>query len=132
MLSSTKEIKCLADTIYHESRGEPKLGQIAVGLTTLNRVRDKRFPNTVCKVIRQKGQYSWVKHNPTVKEKKKYKEIKHLATRLYTNRSKYYSKYPVLKYTYFFSRGEFRNLRFITKIGNHRFYGFIRQSSKNS
>lgn len=124
--SNTKEIKCLTDTIYHEARGESELGQIAVGLTTLNRVKDKRFPSSICGVIKQNKQYSWVRHNPPIKDKQKYKEIKRLAINLYINRSKYYSKYPVLKYTYFFSRGKSKNLRLITKIGDHRFYGFVR------
>ena len=38
------EIDCLALNIYFEARGEPKLGQIAVGHVVLNRVVDKRYP----------------------------------------------------------------------------------------
>ncbi len=60
------EIDCLALNIYFEARGEPRLGQIAVGHVVLNRVVDRRFPATVCGVIRQGGekvlnrcQFSW-------------------------------------------------------------------------
>lgn len=49
-----KELMCLARNIYFESRGEPRNGKVAVGVVTLNRVEDPRFPNTVCKVVKQK------------------------------------------------------------------------------
>ena len=44
---------CLAKNIYFEARGEEIAGQYAVGLVTLNRVRSKRFPNTICGVVYQ-------------------------------------------------------------------------------
>ena len=61
-----EELDCLALNIYHEARGEPDLGKLAVGHVTLNRVADARFPTTVCAVVRQGGeeklhrcQFSW-------------------------------------------------------------------------
>ncbi len=45
--------KCLATAIYFESRGEPLEGQIAVAEVILNRVDDRRFPNSVCAVTNQ-------------------------------------------------------------------------------
>jgi len=41
----------LARIISAESRGEPLLGQIAVGNVVLNRVRSRQFPNTVRDVV---------------------------------------------------------------------------------
>ena len=53
----------MSKNIYFESRGEPEAGQQAVADVTLNRVNDKRFPDTVCKVVYQKYkgicQFSW-------------------------------------------------------------------------
>jgi spore germination cell wall hydrolase CwlJ-like protein len=49
-----KELMCLARNIFFESRGEPEAGKIAVGVVTLNRVEDPRFPKTVCEVVKQK------------------------------------------------------------------------------
>lgn len=43
---------CLALNIYHESRGESISGQFAVAHTTMNRVRDRRYPNTLCGVVK--------------------------------------------------------------------------------
>ena len=47
------QMQCLAQAIYFESRGEPLAGQIAVAEVVLNRVDDRRFPNTVCGVTKQ-------------------------------------------------------------------------------
>ena len=51
------EVKCLAQNIYFESRDQSVKGQIAVALVTINRVKSKRFPNTVCRVIHQASRY---------------------------------------------------------------------------
>ena len=47
------EIWCLAENIYHESKGEPIEGKISVAKATLNRVKSPNFPNTVCEVVYQ-------------------------------------------------------------------------------
>lgn len=44
---------CLALAIYHEARGEPLEGQIAVAMTVLNRVASKAYPDTICGVVFQ-------------------------------------------------------------------------------
>ncbi len=61
-----EEITCLAQNIYFEARSEPVDGMLAVGHVVLNRVASKKFPNSVCKVVRQGGerrrnrcQFSW-------------------------------------------------------------------------
>jgi hypothetical protein len=61
-----KEIECLAQNIYFESRSESRQGQLAVGHVVMNRVADKHYPNSVCEVVKQGGekrlhrcQFSW-------------------------------------------------------------------------
>ncbi len=54
-----REIRCLALNIYHEARGEPHHGQLAVALVTMNRVRSDKYPDTVCGVVWQRRQFSW-------------------------------------------------------------------------
>ena len=49
-------LECLALNIYWEARSESLDGQKAVAAVTLNRVKDARFPDTVCGVTRQGGQ----------------------------------------------------------------------------
>jgi spore germination cell wall hydrolase CwlJ-like protein len=46
--------------IYHEARGEPLAGQIAVALVVQNRVNSPKFPNSICAVVHQ-GHY-WEGH----------------------------------------------------------------------
>lgn len=48
-----EERHCLALNIYHEARNQSEDGQIAVGLVTLNRVLSKRYPSTICRVVKQ-------------------------------------------------------------------------------
>ena len=45
--------RCLSEALYFEARGESVSGQFAVAEVILNRVASKRFPNTVCGVIKQ-------------------------------------------------------------------------------
>ena len=60
-----EDLECLALNIYHEARSEPEEGRLAVAAVTLNRVESKRFPDSVCDVVKQGGQrlnrcqFSW-------------------------------------------------------------------------
>ena len=45
------QVKCLAEAIYFEARGENVIGQYAVAEVILNRVDADQFPNSVCKVV---------------------------------------------------------------------------------
>ena len=54
------ERELLARLINGEARGEPYIGQVAVGAVIMNRVKDPSFPNTIAGVIYQKGQFSCV------------------------------------------------------------------------
>jgi len=45
------ELRCLAENIYFEARGEPLDGQYAVAEVTLNRVASPYFPDTICEVV---------------------------------------------------------------------------------
>lgn len=53
------DVRCLAENIYHEARGEPIIGQLAVAKVTLNRVKHPRYPDTICRVVKQYKQFSW-------------------------------------------------------------------------
>ena len=62
---TARQLRCLELNIYHEARGESKAGKIAVAMVTLNRMRHKRFPDTVCDVVKQPGQFSWYGNKST-------------------------------------------------------------------
>lgn len=50
---SRDQADCLATAIYYEARSEPVVGQIAVAEVIMNRVRDYRYPDSVCGVVYQ-------------------------------------------------------------------------------
>jgi spore germination cell wall hydrolase CwlJ-like protein len=50
---SARQMRCLAEAIYFESRSEPEAGQAAVAQVVLNRVRSGIYPSTVCGVVYQ-------------------------------------------------------------------------------
>lgn len=66
----TAAVMCMALNIYHEARGEPLVGQIAVVNVVNNRVASPLYPDNICDVvkeaeywgehpIRHKCQFSW-------------------------------------------------------------------------
>lgn len=56
---SKSEFHCLQQNIYFEARDQSELGQRAVAWVTLNRMAHKKYPNTICKVVWQRKQFSW-------------------------------------------------------------------------
>lgn len=52
------QLYCLAKNIYFEARGDSLAGRYAVADVVLNRVKDIRYPNTICEVIYQGRQDS--------------------------------------------------------------------------
>ena len=87
------ETGCLAENVYFEARSQGFAGWVAVAQVTLNRVEDKRFPNTICEVVKQgltyesghpiknKCQFSWYCDGKSdkVKNLKVYSEINELV-----------------------------------------------------
>jgi len=65
---ASAEQTCLATAVYFESKGEPLKGQLGVAHVILNRTKSGRFPHSVCGVVRQPGQFSFVHggHLPAV------------------------------------------------------------------
>jgi len=51
LFTDEQEAKCLAMALYHEARGEAKLGQIAVAQVILNRVKSTKYPDSICGVV---------------------------------------------------------------------------------
>ena len=51
--------ECLALNMYYEARGQGTAGLLGVTAVVFNRVKDKRFPNTICEVIEQGPTSKW-------------------------------------------------------------------------
>ncbi len=66
------DLRCLAENVYFEARGEPLKGQYAIAEVTLNRLHSPYFPNTICEVVhdtrwdparrRLVAHFSWTGH----------------------------------------------------------------------
>jgi N-acetylmuramoyl-L-alanine amidase len=118
---SDTDVSCLAKNIYHEARGEPIQGQIAVAAVTMNRVASAKFPDSVCGVVYQPKQFSWVRQKDNHMGKGDSWRLAHEIARDYlmglhkdpTNGSKFFH---VKHNDYGWKR------RRTVIIGNHQFY----------
>ena len=59
--ASDAEQECLANAVYFEARGEPLQGQLAVAEVVMNRAASGRFPASLCGVVVQHAQFSFVR-----------------------------------------------------------------------
>lgn len=123
-----RELKCLADNIYYESRGESQNGKIAVAGVTLNRVSSNKFPENICSVVYQRTrstcQFSWTcsrkrKPNPAA-----YEESFKIAEKVLTEEIDHSNIIGdnVMWYHADYVNPRWYNLRKVTKIGRHIFY----------
>ena len=55
------DMKCLAQAVYFEARGEPLAGQLAVARVVINRATSGLYPPDYCAVVTQRSQFSFVK-----------------------------------------------------------------------
>ena len=147
------EFICLVENIYFESKGESMRGKIAVGIVTLNRLKDPRYPKTICEVVKQGPvRESWkTRSDPNLSaDSRIYNPIRHRCQFSwwcdgYKERIKYdenwidsvkaaksalSGKYDDLvsgatHYHAVYVTPEWANrLRFIVQIDNHRFYEY--------
>lgn len=56
-----EELRCLASTVYFESKGETLEGQLAVAKVVIARRDSGRFANSLCGVVYQPSQFSFVR-----------------------------------------------------------------------
>ena len=56
------DLRLMASIINCEAGGESYQGKVAVGIVVMNRVKSKAFPNTIRKVIYERGQFSPVRN----------------------------------------------------------------------
>ena len=55
------ERECLAGAVYFEAQGEPIEGQLAVAEVVLNRAASGEYPSSICAVVTQPAQFSFVR-----------------------------------------------------------------------
>lgn len=135
-----RQIECLATNIYFEARGEPKKGQAAVGLVTVNRTRSRIFPDDICGVVRQgmhdkKGrplrnqcQFSWYcdGRKNKINDAETYSAIRVLSTKIYDDYYVANTYHDITNGAEYFQRrdleGYMRGKHVTAIIGEHVYY----------
>lgn len=124
------ELRLMASIINCEAGGEPYQGKLAVGIVVMNRVSSKSFPNSIKKVIYQKGQFSPVRNGSLKKrlsqydsgktKSKQWKSCISAAKKVLNGQRTiiYKGKEKNMKGFYFFSV-RLKGARF--RLGGHRF-----------
>ena len=83
--ASMSSLDCMARNIYFEAGIESQKGKIAVANVTINRVRSKHYPKSVCSVVYQKSRtncaFSWTcdRKSNTPPKNRTYKESVQIA-----------------------------------------------------
>lgn len=121
-IAASDELHCLASAVYHEAKGEPLQGQLGVAEVVINRSESGRFGRTLCSVVTQKGQFSFVRggHLPDVDQARAaYRTA--LAIARVAQADLWDS--PAAQALYFNARhAPAAGLRRIATIGHHNFY----------
>jgi len=65
---TSKDTIILAKVISGEARGEPYIGQVAVGAVVINRTKNPNFPNSVYGVVFEPGAFDAVKDGQYYRE----------------------------------------------------------------
>ena len=115
---SSSDYDLLARIISAESRGEPYMGQVAVGAVILNRMEHPSFPDTLSGVVYQKGAFSCLNDGQFYEpiSDSAYKAASDAINGLDPSGGAIYYYNPVKSTNkWIFSR------KVITVIGNHRF-----------
>jgi hypothetical protein len=134
---TTADIKCMADAIYFEARGESYRGQVAVGQVVMNRLHHPIYPKDICQVVYQNQQmrnacqFSFACDGipETVNDQKSWKQADEIARGVISG-SLYLTE--VGKATHYHANYVYPDwaprLKRVAKIGHHIFYQFKRRA----
>jgi N-acetylmuramoyl-L-alanine amidase len=112
------ELECLAKVVLHEAGNQGRRGQIAVAEVVMNRVRSPRFPNSICGVVLQRGQFFNV-HAYRPYRDRRWPQAVEIARQVRDGDAE-----QVTNGAFFFrsARGHFPGRAHVATIGDHRFY----------
>ena len=106
--------------VYHEARGEPEIGKLAVAHVTLNRAKEEQ--KSVVEVIKEPNQFSWTyqKKNYTPLELNPLQDslrvaLKAMTTPDFTGGATYFHRHDL-------SPDWTSKMTFTARYGSHKFY----------
>ena len=132
-LFTYKDTECLARNIYHEAANEPEEGMVAVGVVTINRANDPRYPKTLCGVVQQRTtlnqvvvcQFSWtcMKVRKPKEDDPRWQKAVYVAERLsYGEYEEWREKYAKSFHFHSVHINPGWKLKRVNRIGGHIFY----------
>lgn len=120
------QINCMAENIYFEAGNQSDIGKIAVTNVVVNRTNSGKFPNTPCKVIKQRSsrgcQFSWVCKDPRIRDQALYAKSKSVATKVYQHEVRDYTNGATFYHATYVKPYWSRIFTRTVKIGDHIFY----------
>jgi spore germination cell wall hydrolase CwlJ-like protein len=125
-----RETKCLAQNIYFEAKSEPYQGKLAVATVTMNRVKSKIYPSTICDVVWQRNirgcQFSWTCDGKPdrITSREQYQNALKIANEVLHNRkvSRIINTKTLHYHADYVSPEWADHFRPVAKIGRHIFY----------
>lgn len=117
------ELECLTRNIYHEARGEPLQGQLAVAQVTLN--RSKLTNKSVCSTVYARRQFSWTikLSKAKVRDYKAWQQAEAVAKAILTETVSVAKLLTATHYHLVSINPRWnRQMRVLAVIGNHVFY----------
>ncbi|EAQ12033.1 MULTISPECIES: cell wall hydrolase [Maritimibacter] len=118
---STKDHECMARAMYFESNRSSRDGMVAVGSVVMNRVASDAFPNDVCGVVGQRGQFA-----PGVMTKKMTEEASVARVSEAASSVLGGERHPNVANARFFHaqyyRANYNNMHYVASAGGNAFY----------
>lgn len=132
-LQRAVDLRCLAENIYFEARGEPLNGQYAIAEVTMNRLASPHFPDTICEVVhdtrwdrvrrRLVAHFSWtaieLRSQPSGPA---WDQAMEVATAVYDNNYQRVMPDALFYHATYVRPYWAKSKRVVAKIGNHVFY----------
>jgi spore germination cell wall hydrolase CwlJ-like protein len=127
------DLRCLAENVYYEGRGESLAGQHAIAEVTLNRVVSGQFPDTVCDVVHEQrwdvvrkryvGAFSWTELDDLRRPQgRAWERALAAATAVYDEESAPRAEGALFYHATSIEPAWARTKVRVIKIGNHVFY----------
>ena len=133
------QVKCLAEAMYFEARGENVLGQYAVAEVILNRVDSNGFPNSVCKVVSEGStklhacqfSYNCDGKPEYVNDHKSYERILKLSNMLYGGTARVLTDGATFYHSDSVLPSWTAKMKRTSEIGRHIFYRLEKRIAQN-
>lgn len=117
--SSKEDYKCLGNVMFHEARGEGNEGMLMVAEVVLNRLKDPRFPKTICGVVNVGFHTS----DKISKERDKYNNALILAKEILEGKVELIGTDALyFKTARSKLNSDFRKFAYLGRVKNHDFY----------